>query len=176
MSRASKRSYKWCGDAQLRMPESFANTSKGDIIVLCPTVGVNDYSDVVLERTIINFSIHREANAQLDGFSGIVAVQPIDQTNVTLPTQALDALSTTAAEYSVKNVLRWQALPVPAVVLEADNTAVPSSENIVVEWDIPVKRRLDRVRELLTLSMNTDVDNILQVFVQWRVLLSYGRR
>jgi len=172
----SKRSYKWCGQAIVRLPETAVSTTKAEVVVLCPAVGPEDYSDVVLERTIINFSIRRATNAQLDGFAGVVAVQAVDSADDSRPVQIIDALSVLAPEYSAKNILRWRALPVPAVLLEADNTAVTSSEVLAVEWDIPVKRRMDRVREMLTLNINTDVSNVLSCFIQSRVLLSYGKR
>ena len=171
----SKRSYKWCGDGRIVDPEAFVNTTKAEVPVLCPNVGPNDYSDVVLERTIINFSIRRELTGQVDAFAAILAVQPVDQNDTSRPTQVLDTLSTIASEYSAKNILRWAALPVPANGHDGTIDRV-TGEIITVLWDVPVKRRLDRTRDILTLSMNIDLDLAVSVFVQSRVLLSYGKR
>ena len=175
-TRAPKRSYKWCGDSESKLVEDFGNTGKSDIIVLCPSVGLNDYSDCVLERTIVNFSIRRQNATELNAMAGVVAVQPVEQTDTSRPSQVLDALSSTAKEFGARNILHWAMLPVPPVVLEADNTPVTSSELIAVEWDIPVKRRIDRQREIITLTLNTSVNVVVNVQVMWRLLLSYGKR
>ncbi len=179
MSRASKRSYKWCGDSKQQNIEDFASTTKGEVIILCPLVGINDYSDVVLERTLVHFSIRRQTGAELQNLNAMVAVQPADKGDITRPSNTLDPTSSTAQDFSAKNILRWGSLAVPPVVIiPSTDVSAAGLEVFVTEWDIPVKRRLDRERELLTLTVAVSQgdSNVLSMNVMWRCLLSYGKR
>jgi len=171
--RGSGKKYKWCGGAIVRTVESFPNTAQNEIIVLCDTVGDDSYSDCVIERSIIMFHIHRALNTTLDGFAGVLAIQKNDQSIPAEPVQVLDALSLIPAEYSNRDILHWAPLPVPPTM--STGTTL-NRETVPVVWDIKMRRKLHRSNEMLTLSMNTDITAVIRVFVQHRVLLSYGSK
>ena len=170
-----KKAYKWCGTGQTRTVETAVSTSTAEVLILCPVVSIAAYNDVVVERTILNFAIRRELTSDVLALAAMVCVQPI-VTGGILPVQVLDALSTDDADYGAKNILHWESLPIPALLEAFDGGGKISGEVAHVQWDIPVKRRLNRERELLTLNINSDVTAVIKVFMQSRVLLSYGRR
>ena len=87
---ASKKSYKWCGQALTKIIDRGLDTTKGEVVVLCPAVSAEDYSDVVVERTLIQFHIRRANNTQLDAFAAVVAVQTVDNADTTRPSQIID--------------------------------------------------------------------------------------
>jgi len=174
-SGGKKKSFKWCGDSEpAYVVEDFGNTTAIDVKVLCPVVGLNDPGDWILERTILHFNIRRETVSEIDGLFGVVAVQPVDQSNTARPNQVLDPTTTLAREFGAKNILHWGPLPVPAVLVLADDSSATTSELLAVTWDIPVKRRLDRQRQILTCTVctNAGVTAAINIFLQHRVLLS----
>ena len=173
--KSTKKSFKWCGTGQTRSPETAVSTTAAEVLILCPVVSIAAYNDVVVERSIINFSIRRELTSDVLALAALLSVQPIVQGGI-LPVQVLDALSTDDADYGAKNILHWESLPIPALLEAFDGGGKISGEVKHIQWDVPVKRRLNRERELLTLNINSDVSSVLNIFMQSRVLLSYGRR
>ena len=172
----SKKSYKWCGTGQTRVVETAVSTTTAELLILCPVVSIAAYNNVIIERTIINFSIRRDTAGDILALAAMVCVQPV-ATGTALPVQSLDALDTSDAAYGAGNILHWEALPVPALVYDStgDTMRVDGSVDHV-QWDIPVKRKLNRERECLVLTINSDVSSVVKVFMQSRVLLLYGRK
>ncbi len=67
-------------------------------------------------------------------------------------------------------------LPVPRTVLSGDLlSAIVDQEVKVVHHEYQAMRKHDRANQILALAVNSDVSVVLNVFCQWRVLVSWGK-
>ncbi len=175
---AKKRSRQWVGGGQVIEPQTDASTSTSDIIKLVEPIPRSaiqgaDFK-VLIEAIYLHFSTHRILTTTFDALGFMVYTQQVSE-STELPLQALDALSTDRRLYSNNQILMMAPLKVPPILGTSDLLAFTTNDEIVVEHhDYQATRKLDRAAQVLCLTVNSDVSDVVRTFVQWRVLLSYN--
>ncbi len=174
----NKRSKQWVGGGQVIESQTDGSTSTSDIIKLVEpipraTIQGAD-SKVLVEAIYLHFSTHRLLATTLDALGFMVYTQQVSE-STELPLQALDALSTDRRLYSNNQILMMQPLKVPPILAASDLLSVlVNRETSVEHHDYQATRKLDRAAQVLCLTVNSDVSDVVRCFVQWRVLLSYN--
>ena len=75
-----------------------------------------------------------------------------------------------------KKIMMHAPLPVPRIALSGDLLSGTVTEEILTEHhEYQAMRKHDRVSQVLGMTVNCDVDVVVNVFCQWRVLVSWGR-
>lgn len=176
----SRKEYKWVGGGQNIEPETDAGTTTGEVIQIVPALPLADAGMIpgqcTLEAIYLHFSIHRLLITEIDALGFLVWVANVKETNVE-PAQALDALSLAARAYSNKNILMMAPLPVPPILASSDLlSAIVSEEVFTDHHEYQASRKINRSTDVVALTVNCDVSVATNVFVQWRALLSYGKR
>ncbi len=174
----SKRKLVWVGKGQLITPKTDASTPVGEIMELVPAVlegapgGEN--TRCVIDAIYLHFSVTRIGINRLDAVGFMVWVARVGEAANT-PVQSMDALSLRDRVYANKAILMMAPLPVPPILGASDLLSfLPNDQVAVAHHDFQASRKLDRSNEVLALVVNSDVSSEVEVFVQARVLLSYG--
>ncbi len=174
----AKRRKQWVGGSDLIVSATDASTAVSDITEMIPaelsTAAVGQNTQCLIEAIYLKFSIRRLLITSFDALGFMVWVANVAETGNT-PVQALNALSTTARTYGNKNIMMMAPLPVSPLLAASDLlTFVPNDEILVADHEYQANRKLDRSNQVLSLTVNSDVDAVVQVFAQWRVLLTYA--
>ncbi len=174
-----QREYQWLGGGQLIVPETDASTTTAEVIQLIPAQPTSEVvggrTQFLIEAIYLNFSIRRETITELDALGFLVYQGALAEGGST-PAQALDALSTLDRSYSNKAIMMQCPLPVPKIALSGDLlSATTDAEIKVMHHEYQAKRKHDRSAQVLCMTVNSDVSSVCSVFVQWRVLVSWGR-
>lgn len=168
-----RTAYKWCGGSDLSSPA--LTPVVANIIPLCPSVSAAEYSDVTVLRTILMFSVRRILTTAFAELAFVMwEGKVLDGTST--PVEAVDPLSTNTFSYADTNVMHWQQLPVPPNMEAFDGGAALTQEVQVTMVDIKAKRRLRRQNHEIHLLMGSGLNAAVQVRLQWRLLMSYGKR
>lgn len=167
----------WVGGGQIRLAETDVSTATSDVLQLIPPqptteiVGLPQRS--VIDAIYLHFSIRRELITQVDALGFMVYQQPVAEGSAQ-PAQALDALSTTDRLYANKAILMMAPLPVPPILASSDLvTAIVNEEVLTSHHEFAAMRKHDRSSQVLCMTVNCDVSDVVSCFCQWRVLLRY---
>ncbi len=174
----SKRKYVWVGGGQIILPVTDASTSVGDVMEIVPAIPrtseLGADTSCLVEALYINVSTHRLTLDSLDAAGVIVWTANVVEGGDS-PAQTLDAISTDSRAYANKNIMVMAPLEVPPVIPVGNAATFATSEATVVShFEYQATRKLDRSNQVLALTINTDVSDVLRCFVQVRCLLSYG--
>lgn len=174
-----KRRTQWVGGAKSYEPQTDASTSASDVIQLVEPRPLTDTQGLPVKCTIeaiyLHFSIKRILITDFDALGFLVYTQQVSETS-DLPLQALDALSLAERAYANKQILMMAPLPYPPIFLSSDLlSATPDNSGMVASHEFQASRKLDRSSQVLCMTLNSDVSVVVNVFAQWRILLSYGR-
>ncbi len=175
----AKRSYSWIGGAQNIEPETDAGTTVAEVIQLIPAQQVanivGNRTDMLIEAIYLHFSIHRLLITEVDALAFLVYQSAVAEGGNT-PGQALDALTLVDRDMANKAIMMHAPLPVPRIALSGDLLSGTVTEEILVaHHEYQAMRKHDRASQVLCLTINSDVSVVLNVFAQWRVLVSWGR-
>ncbi len=172
-----KRKTMWVGGGKLYTVQGDASTAVGDVFELIPSIEVGvapgQLSSYTVEAIYLHFSIRRLLITELQALGFLVWMGAAAEGGNS-PVQALDALSTTVRSYSNKQIMMMAPLPVPPLLAAGDlATAIPNDLVLVAHHEYQASRKFDRSSQVLSMTINSDVDNVVSVFAQWRVLLEY---
>ncbi len=176
---ARNRTYSWLGGAQNIEPETAGSTTVSEIIQMIPaqltTESAGDRTQTLIEAIYLKFSVKRLLITELDA-AGFIVYQGQVATGSNNPAQVVDALSLSSRVYQNKNIMMMAPLPVPKIGLSGDLlSATITGEIQTGEFEYQAMRKHDLSNQVLCLVVNTDVSVVLNVFCQWRVLVSWGR-
>ncbi len=175
----AKRNYNWIGGAQNIEPETDAGTTTTEVIQLIPpqqtSTIVGARTDLLIEAIYLHFSVHRLLITEVDAMAFLVYQSPIAEGG-NVPAQALDALTLVDRDMANKKIMMHAPLPVPRIALSGDLLSGTVTEEVLVaHHEYQAMRKHDRASQVLCLTVNSDVSVVLNVFCQWRVLVSWGR-
>ena len=124
----------------------------------------------------LRFLTTRIGVSQVNAVGVVVAIQEtIPTTGV--PVTVINPLDTTADNFTLglKQILWTGLLPVPPVILTpSDDSKVVNNSNMLYEGEFNGRRKLNRMNHAVTLTMVADVDVMVRVFVQSRILLRFS--
>ncbi len=174
----NKKAYSWLGGGENIEPMGDASTATTELIQLIPAQPVADTvgarTQFLIEAIYLHFSIHRLLITELDACGFIVWQAPVTEAS-NLPAQSLDALSTTDRLYANKRIMMMAPLPVPPIFLSGDLVSATVDERVMTSsHEYQAMRKHDRSNTVLAMAVNSDVDIVLSVFCQWRVLVSWA--
>jgi len=172
-----KRTTQWIGGGQNIEAEPQASTAVSEVIQLLPGIQVASIlgaqANVVIEAIYLKFSVHRLLIAELDALGFVVWVAQLQEAGNN-PAQVLDALDTSDRVYGNKQIMMMAPLSVPAIAYSGDLLSAIVTEEVKCEThEFQARRRLARQSELLALTVQADVSVVVNVFCQWRILVSY---
>ena len=173
----SKRPTKWCRQFFTDLVQDETNLLTSDVLSLCPiTSAIDSQADIVSDVIKIRGTIFRITNADENlRVMWIVAMQKFDvATGVMLQVvNPFDEL-----DLSSQDILGFGFLPVPPVILQADNNPVPSRGSEVFEIDVKAKRKLKRNTHAMVLTFasqgSSGGDGIVQVVLTTSMLMKWG--
>ncbi len=147
---------------------------------MLPAVGRTDdiqsRTTALIEAIYVHISTRRETTDILNAAGMICWLANVSEGSDN-PSQTLDALAVDSRAYSNKNILIMEPLAVPPMLGAGDLLSViPSEEIITSKHTYQASRKIDRSQQVLCMMLNSDVSSVLNCFVQFRVLLSYGAR
>lgn len=154
-----------------------ANTSTTDVIqmvtALDRTADMGQPSKCLIEAIYLKASIRRLLTTTMASLTYMVWLGNVSEGS-DLPIQALNSQSLDARAYGNSDILMHSAMPVPPLLGTSDLLAFTVNDEIRAEaYEFQATRKFDRSRQILCLVANSDVDAMVRVFFQWRVLLSY---
>ncbi len=170
-----KKEYQWMGGGQLVTVETRAGTSVADVVQMIPGVPIADEAGVrtnfLIEAMYLHFHVKRLLITDFDALAFLVYQGNMSDSGNN-PVQSLDALSTEDRLYSRKQLMMMGPLPVPPVI-SSEAVFTTQEEIKVVSFEYQAKRKHDRSQQVLCMTVNADVSLVVQVFCQWRVLVSW---
>jgi len=172
----TKRSGQWFGDSVLKTV--LAGGTTADVIQLLPTVAsLQSARDIVFERAIISFQIHRLTAGALSGHAWVVW-KGLVLAGTSTPVEGVDPLNvgaTSQFSWGRKAIMQYGPLDVPATLILFDsNTKVTDSSVVSSQVDFDVKRSVSRANEFIGLQVSADASSVLQTLVTWRVYYTYA--
>ncbi len=175
----AKRKFNWIGGGQIIEPEGDASTSVTEVIQLVPALPAAEArgqnTSCLVEAIYLHFSIHRILTTPLDAVAFVVWMANLQEGASALPVQALDALSLQDRAAGNKAIMMACPLPVPKNQYSGDLLSVITDDAVITcSHQYKARRKMDRMGQMLAMTVNADVDIVVRIFVQWRVLLSYG--
>ncbi len=177
---AKDKIYSWIGGAKSMEPQTDASTATTDVIQLIPAVPTGGAAGDTLLRTrflieaiYLHFSVVRVLTTDFDALGFLVyQIPPVEASN--LPSLALDALSLNPRLYARKNIMMMAPLEVPPVLGASDlATFTLSGRHMVAHHEYQAMRKHDTASQVLAMTINSDVSVVVNVFAQWRVLVSW---
>lgn len=178
MPRKSKKSYNWFGGGEHIVPKDDAVSTSADVIQMIPPIQTVEVTqqrgEMLIEAIYLHFSVVRLDDSALTAL-GFVVYQGEVTEGGNLPSQALNALPTTNREYSNKRIMVMAPLPIPPILVTDMEllTTVPDLSVLVAHHEYQAMRKHNRSNTILCMAVNTQVDDALEVFCQWRVLASW---
>ena len=172
-TRAPKRRTKWCGVADDFNVPNIANNAVGDAVALCEaTNAVNDQADPVVGWCRGSISIARlTATDSAISVIWAIVLGRLDP-GFALPIQTFDPFNN--ADLERQDILGMGNIPVPPVVLQADNTAVVNRSSSAVEVNIRVGRKLARnTNNIFLWIVSSGLDNGMTARVSIRTLMKF---
>ena len=174
--RGASPKYKWCGHAKSATIETHVGMPTTEIQLLCPSLTLSEgQGEVVVERILLNFNIRRLLTSAIVALGFLVAKQKTIPTTG-LPIEVLNPLEVTADnfEFGNKDLLLQGLLPVPALLIKADDSLNLSQEVLHASYEFNGRRRLERLNHALTLTITADITDAIKVFTTSRVLLRFS--
>jgi len=163
--------YQWCGHQAIHIVK--AGPVAADVQLMCPSAGTSlQQSTVTIEKIFVRLLTHRILASELDAFGYMVAIQETVPTTG-LSITVLNPLEVTVDNFALalKQLLMTGLVGWPPVLLKADDTSKENSSGMLYEVEFNGRRKMNRLNHALTMTLETDVDAVLRVFVQTRVLL-----
>ncbi len=171
-----KKEYQWMGGGQLVSAETRASTSVADVIQLIPGVPIADdagsRNNFLIEAMYLHFHVKRLLITDMDALAFLVYQSNMSDSGNN-PLAALDALSLEDRLYGRKQLMMMGPLPVPAIIFDGVSAFTTQEEIKVHSAEYQAKRKHDRSQQVLCMTINADVSDVVQVFCQWRVLVSW---
>ncbi len=171
-----KKEYQWLGGGENIEAQTGASTSVADVIQLIPGHALADDAGVrtnfLIEAIYLHFHVHRLLITELDAL-GFLVYQGNMSDSGNNPVQALDALSLEDRLYSRKQLMMMGPLAVPAIIFDGVSAFTTQEQVLVSSHEYQASRKHDRSQQVLCLTVNADVSVVVNVFCQWRVLVSW---
>ncbi len=179
---AKKREYSWMGGGVNHLAEPDGATSTSEIIRLIPPLPVGDLAGArttfLIDAMYLHFSIRRKGANAISPISalGFLVWQAAVTETTDVPVQSLDALSLQDRLYANKQIMMMAPLPVPPILAASDlATAIQNESVLVAHHEYQAQRKHDRANQVLAMTVNCDLGVAIEVFCQWRVLVSWSR-
>ncbi len=173
----AKRRGQWFGD---RVSQAINDIPLvADVIqLLPPALALESIRDIVFERAIIGFQIHRTAVNRLTDLSWMAYLGRVEDGSI-IPLEALNPRSASKTTMAHASNVQFGVLPIPATVRSFDSAgsfvASDESEEVFsVMVDFDVKRSVARGNEGIFLTMAASLSSVVQVSVQWRTYYTYA--
>ncbi len=173
----AKRRGQWFGDREARTIAAVPAIS--DVVqLLPPALALESIRDIVFERCIIDFQIHRLQNNTITDLSWMAWHGRVADGSV-VPLEALNPRSAAQTTMAHSSIVQVGALPVPGVTITFDSAGAvvardPNREVMVEHVDFDVKRSIQRGNEGIFLTMAADTAAIMQVNIRWRTYYTYA--
>jgi len=173
-SARSNPQYRWVGTKDVRNVEAFAAITVSDVGKLLPPLAdVQTEQDVVIERCRIDILTRRLLTSDLTEYGYIVAMQKVDAVGVL--TEVLDPSSTDPFDLANRDILAIGQIAVPAIIHNGATNATHIDRSLMQHViDIKVRRRIKRANNVLTLTLASNVGNVVAVSVLSRCLVRTG--
>lgn len=174
------KNYTWVGGGQIIEPETDAGTTPSELLVLVPPIQTSEIvggpQSCLIEAIYLNFSLRRILNSAVDAVTFLAYVGDLAD-NSNLVSTALNSQSLNDRLYSRKDIMMMGQLAVPPLLAASDLLSFTTSEEVMVSHhEYQASRKLNRASQSVVLAVNADISVAVRVFVQWRVLLSYGKK
>jgi len=173
-ARGPRPTYKWFGgnDAlPIRRPQDA--TLANSTILLRPNYGnLDGNTGMTLERILLHMQVCRTNTDLVTAFSFLVAKQQVN--SVGNLSDLLEPLGSDPFVYANTDILHYGALPVPRTLIDSLDVFQTTGELIVADFDIKARRKMSMAREAVTVTINADIDLVLQVQISWRLLMRQG--
>jgi len=173
----AKRRGQWFGDRVAHTVNDVPLIA--DVIQLLePALALESIRDIVFERCIIAFSIHRQTNTTITDLSWMAYHGRVADGSV-VPLEALNPRSAAQTTMAHSSIVQFGVLPVSAVTITFDSAGVVVArdpdravETVMVDFD--VKRSIQRGNEGIFLTLAANAQDAIQVAVQWRTYYTYA--
>ncbi len=173
----AKRRGQWTGDRVANTINDIPLIS--DVIqLLPPALALESIRDIVFERCILQFSIHRLTTNTLTDVQWMAWHGRVADGSV-VPLEALNPRSAAQTTMAHSSIVQVGSLPVPAIIKIFDSTGtVTLSEEdgsvLVREYDFSVKRSIQRGNEGIFLTIAASQQSVVQANVKWRTYYTYA--
>ncbi len=173
----AKRRGQWVGDRRAQTIENLPSTT--DVIQLLePADNLESIRDIVFERCVLNFSVHRLTTNTVTDAAWMVYLGRVN-TGTVIPQEALNPRDASKFTMAQATILQVGVLPIPGTNTTFDSagaivTTATNREVMTVEYDFHVKRSVARGSEGIFLTMACSGDEIIQANVLWRVYYTYA--
>ena len=165
-----KPSYKWVGSSESRSIETVVATSPADVqLALGSSVIVEANNDVLFETMFISHAVRRLLTTGMAFIHVLVAMQKVDSASG-LPIEVLDPSAGAGFDIANRDIVAWYQLPIPPIVFNDTLASIDRSVHIT-EKRIKVRRRIQRANHAMTLTIVSDVDNVVSARTITRTLL-----
>ncbi len=170
MARA-KAKYRWVGTKDVRNVEAFSAISVSDVgKMLPPLADIQVEQDVTIERCLVHILTSRLLTSDLSEYGYIIAMQKTDGIGVL--TEVLDPSTTDPFDLANRDILAIGQIPVPPIIHNGVTNATHiDRSNLLHTIDVKVRRKIHRANNVLTLTLASNVGNVLSVSVLTRVLV-----
>lgn len=139
------------------------------------TADVQQRTSALIEAVYVHISTTRVLISPMFSLGLIVWLGNVSEGSDN-PSQTLDALATDSRAYSNKNILIMEPIPVPPILASGDLVTATTSEEIrTSKHTYQASRKIDRAQQVLCMQVNGEVASVVNCFIQFRVLLSYGQ-
>jgi len=168
--------YKWCGHSKSFTVLTQLATATSDVQLLCPSLGDSEQQgEVTVERILLQFSIRRLLTSATVALGFLVANQKVVPTTGA-PLVVLDPLEVTSDnfEFGSKDLFLQGMLPMPALLIKADDSLNLSQEVLTKDYQFKGRKRLQRLTHALTLTITCDISSAIKVFTTARTLVRFN--
>ena len=171
--RKVKRQTKWCGHTAIANVPNESNVAIGDGRPLCDTTtAVNEQADPVVGFCRGSLSLSRVTATDTAVSVTWAIVNMRLAPGSVLPVQVFDPYQEPDLER--QDILGMGQLEIPAIILEADNTAIINHSTTVFDVNIKVGRRLRRnTNNLFLWLVSSGLDNAFLVRSTIRTLMKF---
>ena len=173
---AKVTSTKWCRQFFVDPIKDETNLVVTDPLVLCPvTTAIDSQSDIVAKTVIIEGAINRllSSNVQQTCMY-VVALQKFDFTSGVM-LQVINPYS--ESDLASQDILAVGFLPVPPIVILADDSATVDRRSHPFHIHVKTKRKINRNTQTLTLTLASEgegtVDSVLNARVATSLLMKW---
>ncbi len=167
----------WTGD---RVAQSIRQVPIiGEVIQLLPVAdALESVRDLVFERCIIAFSVHRQDENGVTDLSWMAYKGRVAD-NTAIPLEALNPRSASKTTMAHGSIVQIGSLPIPSVNTRFDSAGAEVGNSInrevkVAMVDFDVKRSIQRNTEGIFFTMAASADNVVQVNVLFRTYYTYA--
>ena len=131
---------------------------------------------MTIEKIFLRFLTTRIGVSQVNVVGFALAIQETVPTTGA-PVTVINPLDTSQDNFTLglKQLIMTGLLPVPPVVLQpSDDAKIVNNSNMLTQYEFNGRRKYNRMNHALTLTVNADVDAMVRMFFQARILLRFS--